>query len=105
MDRVKWHGKKVLRETEKQAKIALREFTLFAMGDAIQNVAVDTAYLRNSIDFDQDGHQSVIYASADYAPHVELGTDNPNYPIQPFLRPAVFNNGRVAEAFYRNRLP
>jgi hypothetical protein len=105
MAKVKWFGRKVLKETLKQTEIALRESALFVMADAIQNVAVDTGMLRNSIDWDQDGQKAVVYAGMDYAAHVELGTSNPNYPIQPYLRPALFNNLKTIEALFRNRLP
>lgn len=30
-----------------------------------------------------------IGPETDYAPYIEFGTTNPNYPIQPFIRPAV----------------
>ena len=31
----------------------------------------------------------------DYSPYIEFGTTNPNYPIQPFVRPSAFGKNKV----------
>ena len=31
----------------------------------------------------------------DYSPYIEFGTSNPNYPIQPFVRPSAFGKNKV----------
>ena len=31
----------------------------------------------------------------DYSPYIEFGTSNPNYPIQPFVRPSAFGTSKV----------
>lgn len=51
---------------------------------------VDTGELRQSIQAELGPLASTILASAPHAAVVELGrSDNPNYPAQPFLGPAV----------------
>lgn len=48
---------------------------------------VDTGRLRNSITHEirDAGLSAVVGTNVYYAPHVEFGTRNPNYPAQPFL--------------------
>lgn len=57
-------------------------------------VPVDTGATRASIaeHFEQgDAIASIeIGPSTEYAPYIEFGTSNPNYPIQPFVVPSVF---------------
>lgn len=52
---------------------------------------VDTGFLRDSIDFEvrhtQTGWAIVVFAGADYALYVELGTSRMD--AQPFLRPVL----------------
>ena len=57
-------------------------------------VPVDTGATRTSIaeHFTKgDAIASVeVGPSTEYAPYIEFGTSNPNYPIQPFVVPSVF---------------
>jgi hypothetical protein len=57
-------------------------------------VPVDTGATRASIaeHFEKgDAIASIeIGPSTEYAPYIEFGTSNPNYPIQPFVVPSVF---------------
>lgn len=43
---------------------------------AVQNAPKSTGELRNSINFEvaEDGNEGVVYANAEYAPYVEVGT-------------------------------
>lgn len=65
-------------------------------------VPVDTAATKTSIG-SHIQHASILQVvdhigpETDYAPHIEFGTSNPNYPIQPFVRPSVF--GREAKIY------
>ena len=57
-------------------------------------VPVDTAATRNSIKPEviaatKDLVTVQIGPSTEYSKHIEFGTTNPNYPIQPFVRPSV----------------
>lgn len=52
-------------------------------------VPVDTGATRASI-LDYYGDDYVeIGPSTEYAPYIEYGTSNPNYPIQPFIVPSA----------------
>lgn len=63
-----------------------------------QDVPVDTSATKNSImqhvqSSSAEGVIDHIGPETDYAPYIELGVaSNPNYPIQPFVRPSVFGN-------------
>jgi HK97 gp10 family phage protein len=67
---------------------------------AVEIVPVDTGHLRDSITVEElppSEHGIMVYAGAgeydvDYACFVEFGTSNPNYPIQPYMRPALDEN-------------
>lgn len=57
-------------------------------------VPVDTGATRTSIaEYFEKGNAIAsveVGPSTDYAPYIEFGTSNPNYPIQPFVVPSVF---------------
>ena len=62
---------------------------------------VDTGATRASVKEYYDEGAKVSYVdigpSTDYAPYIEYGTSNPNYPIQPFVVPsATGTSGRNA---------
>lgn len=54
------------------------------------NAPVDTGVLRNSILLNVIDDRNIdIDVFVPYASYVEFGTSNPNYPMQPYLRPAI----------------
>ena len=71
---------------------------------AIEIVPVDTGSLKASIIADElpsdgafvsaggEGFLTPKGGPVDYATFVEYGNNNPNYPIQPYMRPALDNN-------------
>jgi len=63
--------------------------TTSVFNSARQDVPVDTGALRASISREVQGNVGYVRASMHYAAYVEYGTSNPNYPAQPYLRPAV----------------
>ena len=103
--KVEWYGDKVSRGTKDTVEKKIRQSTILVLTDAVLNCPVDTGRLRNSLDIETGKDVGVVYTNVDYAPDVELGTENPNYPIQPFLRPALFNNEKnIKRIFNDNRL-
>jgi len=57
-------------------------------------VPVDTGATRASIAEEFTKGDSIasieVGPSTEYAPYIEFGTSNPNYPIQPFVVPSAF---------------
>ena len=103
--KIDWYGDKVARRTADTVHKKVRQATILVLSDAVLNVAVDTGRLRNSIDMVTKPQIGVVYSNVDYAPHVEMGTENPNYPAQPFLRPALFNQeNNIKKIFNDNKL-
>ena len=76
-----------------------------AVQHAKEYVPVDTGDLQRSIYWDRNDRAVILHASEDYAAYVELGTSNPNYPVQPYLQPAVENHQeeymQIAKDIYR----
>lgn len=56
--------------------------------EAENNCPVDTGYLKSTVFVKEEGDDVLIGFDAPYASYVEFGISNPNYPVQPFLRPA-----------------
>ena len=75
----------VARDDAKQE--ALYASSVVVQGDATLNAPVDTGNLRSSIDYEVGTDNADIFATANYAAHVEYGTSN--MAAQPFLRPAI----------------
>jgi hypothetical protein len=78
---------------------------------AVAIVPVDTGHLRDSITVEElpPSEQGImVYAGAgeyevNYAGFVEYGTSNPNYPIQPYMRPSIDENlDAMADAVSKN---
>jgi len=73
-------------------------------------VPVDTGATRASIgshivSVSEERIVDEVGAETEYAPFVELGTSNTNYPMQPFVRPSVFGREKsifadMADAFF-----
>lgn len=67
---------------------------------AVEIVPVDTGHLRDSIVVEElPPSENGVFVMAgageydvNYANFVEFGNNNPNYPIQPYMRPAIDNN-------------
>jgi len=78
----------VARDDAKQE--ALYTSSVVVQGDATLNAPVDTGNLRSSIDYEVGTDNADIFATANYAEHVEYGTKN--MKSQPFLRPSLDNN-------------
>lgn len=73
----------------------------------VEIVAVDTGHLRDSGIADElapsERGAFVSFGGGEYdvnyATYVEFGNNNPNYPIQPYMRPSVDNNmDEIAQA-------
>lgn len=64
-----------------------------------------TGALRDSIGYETTDRSVLLYATQPYAAYVELGTSDPNYPVQPYLQPAIYNHQEeyksIAESIYR----
>ena len=62
-------------------------------------VPVDTGDTRTSILEDFNPGDTVVEVEigprTEYSPYIEFGTSNPNYPIQPFVRPSVFGRNKT----------
>jgi len=103
--KIEWYGDKVARKTKDTVSKKIRQSTILVLTDAVLNCPVDTGRLRNSIDMVTEPDVGVVFTNVDYAPHVELGTENPDYPVQPFLVPALFNNeNNIKKIFNDNKL-
>jgi len=86
-----------------KADLKLQEVTNILTAGAVvihsaqfRTVAHDTYATRNSIDIQPGrGTSLLIGPHTDYAPYIEYGTSNPNYPIQPFIVPSATGKNRV----------
>ena len=86
----------VARDDAKQE--ALYTSSVLVQGDATLNAPVDTGNLRSSIDYEVGTDNADIFATANYAAHVEYGTSR--QAAQPYLRPALDNNkGNIVKLF------
>jgi len=94
--KVQWFGAEVVKETEGKVAKAVREATLWVLTDAILRCPVDTGTLRNSIDFDTNEFQGIVFSNIEYAHPVETK--------QPFLRPALYNNTKKIASFFNKRM-
>jgi hypothetical protein len=64
-----------------------------------RTVAHDTYDTRNSIDIQPDPSDKaalLIGPHTTYAPYIEYGTSNPNYPIQPFVVPSATGQNKAS---------
>ena len=90
-----WYGDRKKKDiNEGTIKALLRSMNL-VRSDAITKVPVDTGNLRGSIvsALEKDKLRATVSTNVEYAPYVEFGLrTNPNYPKQPFMRPALNEN-------------
>ena len=56
---------------------------------ALDRVPVDTGELYDSGHLEVQSDDVLVVFSAPHASYVEFGIRNPNYPVQPYLRPAL----------------
>ena len=59
------------------------------LDEALNRVPVDTGELYDSGHLEVQSDDVLIVFSAPHASYVEFGIRNPNYPMQPYLRPAL----------------
>lgn len=100
--KVKWHGEKVKQEVGQRCFQAMSKACLLVLADAKRYCPVDTGRLRASlaheIEMSKDGVTGRVGTNVKYGVYVEYGTSNPNYPKQPYLRPALEKNkGKIKQ--------
>ena len=72
---------------------ALTAAALLVQGDAVLRSPVDTGNLRSSITYNVKPKEARVGTNVEYAIWPEVGVKSkPNYPKQPYLRPALDNN-------------
>ena len=93
--RVVWNGDREKRQMGDAVVRALIRATNKVQADAKLLVPVDTGNLRGSIvkTVDDRKYIGTVLTNSAYAYYVEFGLrSNPNYPIQPYMRPALEKN-------------
>lgn len=92
---LKWYGESQKKETNKGVIVALTRSINLVQSTAKLIVPQPTGALRDSIvkQVDPVTLSATTGTNMEYAPYVEFGLkSNPNYPIQPYLRPALKDN-------------
>jgi len=92
-------------EFRKRLKRALLNIGFLIEGEAKKIVPVRTGNLQNSIRFDTDSvnnNRIVINVHAEYAPHVEFGTEKQR--PKPYMRPAVYNSENEITEIIKNEM-
>ena len=90
-----WYGESQKKSTNKGVIVALTRSINLVQSSAKTIVPVDKGVLRDSIvkQVDPVSLSATAGTNMEYAPYVEFGLkSNPNYPIQPYLRPALKDN-------------
>ena len=90
-----WNGDAKKIDIDKGVIAGLIRSTNLVQTEAKVNVPVDEGTLRASIvkSVEENKLEGIVSTNVEYAPYVELGLkSNPNYPRQPYLRPALFDN-------------
>ena len=93
--KLKWFGDEKKIDIDKGVIAGLIRSTNLVQGAAKTLVPVDKGILRGSIvkAVEENKLEGTVSTNVEYAPYVELGLkSNPNYPRQPYLRPALFDN-------------
>ena len=93
--RLVWNGDREIRQMDDAVYRALIRATNKVQSDAKLLVPVDTGNLRGSIvkTVDRSDQMGTVLTNSEYAFYVEFGLrSNPNYPIQPYMRPALNDN-------------
>jgi len=82
---------------------ALIRSTNLVQANAKVLVPVDKGILKGSIvkSVENNKLEGRVSTNLEYAPYVELGLkSNPNYPRQPYMRPALFDNKDKIESIF-----
>jgi HK97 gp10 family phage protein len=90
-----WNGDKIIKNVNTGTIVALLRSQNLVRSTAISLVPVDTGNLRGSIvsALDKSKLKSTVSTNSEYARPVEFGKrSQPNYPMQPFMRPALNDN-------------
>lgn len=95
------------KEAEKKSLELIGQTARTGVVDKItQNGQVDTGFMRNSVDYDNQGDKVIIGAAAFYSGFVDQGTSR--RAGKPFLKPGVFAVanlfGKIAEKIYKEVL-
>jgi len=93
--KVVWNGDKKKKDINSGTIVALIRSMNLVDASAKLKAPVDTGNLRSSISKTllRNSLDAVVSTNAKYAPYVEFGLrKNPNYPKQPFMRPALNEN-------------
>lgn len=93
--KLKWNGDNKKVDINKGVIAGLIRATNLVQTEAKVNVPVDEGTLRASIvkAVENNKLEGTVSTNVEYASYVELGLrSNPNYPRQPYLRPALFDN-------------
>ena len=86
----RWFIGQFIKSYEAKANRALKVIGVFLVGDAKLRCVVDTGNLKNSITDDYENLVVGVGSVVEYAPAVELGTEN--QVAKPFLKPALDEN-------------
>lgn len=92
---LKWYGDSVIKNVNAGTIKALIRATNLVQADAKLLAPVDTGDLRGSIvkAVDNSSFTGTVSTNKEYASYVEFGLrTNPNYPVQPYMRPALNDN-------------
>jgi len=131
MAKIKDNTQGVLKEVDRLISRNLRLAALLVERSAKQMVPVDTGTLKRSILSNWYGakgtrstswkatkkgrhfgkmeievpvkKEAIVGTNIEYAPYVELGTSNPEYPAQPYLQPALHSNMKEIRRIFRAR--
>ena len=93
--KLKWNGDQNIKDMQFAMQKALIRSTNLIQSDAKLKSPVDKGNLRSSIVTMVEAFEliGVVSTNLEYAPYVEFGLkSNPNYPRQPYLRPALAEN-------------
>ena len=85
--KIKDNSAAFLRKADRRIQDKLEVAASIVEGQAILLAPVDTGYLKGSIGKRVTRKSAFVGASAEYAPHVEMGTSR--MAAQPFLVPAL----------------
>lgn len=101
-----WNGDKIVKNVNSGTIRALTRSINLVQGTAKLLVPVaqkNGGTLRGSIvkAVDRAKLKAVVSTNTEYAPYVEFGLrSNPNYPIQPYMRPALNDNIKKIEKIF-----
>jgi HK97 gp10 family phage protein len=98
-----WFGDDVIKNVNSGTIKALIRSGTIVKNEAKLLVPVDTSNLRGSIvkALNKTALTETVSTNVEYARYVEFGLrSNPNYPRQPFMRPALSNNIKNIEKIF-----